>query len=78
VLTSPVTFVRSFTVSSLTPPHCGNIGPCFPCPDAGADDPGDWDWSEPEWEHAATTGTKVAAARASAATSRRTATETFC
>ena len=38
---------------------------------------GDWDWLEPESEHAAAIGTNAAAARASAATFRRTTTRTF-
>src|ERR1700726_4241634 len=77
VVTSPLICVSLFTVSSLTPPHCGNNGPWLPFPDAGAVDPGDWELLEPESEHAAAIGTRAAAVRASAATLCRTATRTF-
>jgi len=66
-----------FTVSSVTPPHCGKDGPWLPLPDDGAVEPPDWEWLEPESEHAAAIGTKSAAAHANAATLRRTATRTF-
>src|SRR5690349_8492078 len=72
VLTSPLICVNLFTVSSLTPPHCGNDGPWLPLPEAGAVDPGAWDWLEPESEHADAIGIRAAAARASTARLCRT------
>src|SRR6201995_3124896 len=72
VLTNPLIWVSLFTVSSVTPPHCGKDGPWLPLPDDGAVDPWDWDWFEPESEHADAIGIRAAAAHASAARLCRT------
>jgi len=62
------------------PPHCGNIGPCWPSAFPGAEDDVAPGLLPPESEHPATTGTRITkadAARASALALRRTATLLF-
>src|SRR5271166_3142635 len=75
VFFSPVTLVRSVTVESLMPPHCGNIGPWWPAPPPGADvvAPG---LLSPELEQAISSvaAAKAYVARARVLALRRTAT----